>query len=150
MSSSCVEEIKSHAGGVPIRHALDCITDADSTATCFAALGRTGGRYACLEELREAWRTRHALKVKVVMGYEIQGEHVELGHDVYTRRANAAMQACGMTWATGIRELLAVGAIMSPPTREIEGGFQGIIAGLKMLQAGDVRGGKIVVRLSGW
>ena len=79
-STTCVETIKSLAGGTPIKHALDCITDAESTAICFSALSRAGGRYACLEDCPDSWRTRRAVKVKVVMGFEMQGHDVDLGH----------------------------------------------------------------------
>lgn len=33
-----------------LRYALDCITDKDSVACCYGALGLPGGRYACLEQ----------------------------------------------------------------------------------------------------
>jgi NADPH:quinone reductase-like Zn-dependent oxidoreductase len=147
-SVDCVKEIQRLAAGVPIRHALDCITDARSAAICFAALGRTGGRYACLEALEESWRTRRAVKVKVVMGFEMQGVDVDLGHDVYTRKARPELHALGMVWTKEMQALLDAGAVITPPIRELEGGFEGIIAGLHMLQAGEIRGEKLVARLS--
>lgn len=147
-SSSCANEIKAHAHGVPIRYALDCITEAESTSACFAALGRTGGRYVCLEDLQDSWRTRRAVKVKVVMGYEIQGEDIEFEHDVYTRKARPELHAIGMEWAKDMQGLLDAGVLLKPPVREVEGGFNGVLAGLHELKAGKVRGGKLTVRLS--
>ena len=70
-SPNCLESIKSLAGGALIKHALDCITDAESVAICFGALSRVGGRYACLEDCPESWRTRRAVIVKAVMGFEM-------------------------------------------------------------------------------
>ena len=148
MSTTCVETIKSLAGGVPIKHAFDCITDADSVAICFGTLSRAGGRYACLEDCPESWRTRRAVKVKVVMGFEMQGNNVDLGHPVYTRKANPEMHAKGMLWAKEMQSLLDKGLIMTQPIREVEGQFEGIIKALEMLQSGEVRGEKLVVRVS--
>ena len=86
-STNCVKTNKSLTDGAPIKHALDCITDAESAAICFGALSRAGGRYACLEDCPESWRTRRAVKVKVVMCFEMQGNDVDLGHPVYARKA---------------------------------------------------------------
>ena len=86
-STNFMETIKSLADGAPIKDALDCITDAESAAICFGALSRAGGRYVCLEDCPESWRTRRAVKVKVVMGFEMQGNDVDLGHPVYAPKA---------------------------------------------------------------
>ncbi|KAF3018240.1 hypothetical protein E8E14_013272 [Neopestalotiopsis sp. 37M] len=96
-SPRSVESIKQGAG-TPIRHALDCITTAESVAACFSALARTGGRYACVEGLQAAWRTRRAIHVKEVMGYEAFGCRALLGSEdsnstTYTREANPAALA---------------------------------------------------------
>ena len=147
-STTCVETIKSLAGGAPIKHALDCITDAQSTAICFGALSRAGGRYACLEECPESWRTRRAVKVKVVMGFEMQGNDVDLGHPVYTRKARPDLHAIGTLWAKEMQSLLDKGSITTQPIREVEGEFEGVIKALETLQSGGVRGEKLVVRLS--
>lgn len=77
------------------------------------------------------------------MGYEIQGEDVELGHEVYTRKAKHGLREHGMSWAREVQGLLDAGEMIEPPTREAEGRFEGVLTGLHMLQAGDVRGGKI-------
>ncbi|KAK3331528.1 hypothetical protein B0H66DRAFT_99044 [Apodospora peruviana] len=55
-SPTCADEImKSTPGGLPLRHAFDCITSPESVSTCLAALGRAGGRYACLEGCKTEW-----------------------------------------------------------------------------------------------
>lgn len=147
-STTCVETIKSISPDTSIRHALDCITDAESVSICFGAMARTGGRYACLEEFHDSWRTRRAVKVKVVMGFEMQGVDVDLGHDVYTRKAKPELHAIGMVWTKEMQALLDAGMIMTQPIRELQGGFEGIIKGLHILKAGEVRGQKLVVRIS--
>ena len=42
------DEIKTRTGGGRLKHAYDCIADPASVAHCYAALGRTGGRYVCV------------------------------------------------------------------------------------------------------
>ena len=110
-SSTCAETIKLLAGGVPIKYALDCITDAESVAICFRALSCAGGRYVCLEDCPESWRTRRVVKVKVVMGFEMQGNNVDLGHPVYARKASLELHAIGALWAKEMQILLDNGSI---------------------------------------
>jgi hypothetical protein len=100
--SECLDTIRAlTANGPPLRHALDCITDAESASVCFGALARTGGRYACLEGFREAWRTRRVVKVKEVMGYEVLGRPVDLGgaESTYSRGISEAAIEIGRRWA---------------------------------------------------
>ena len=147
-STTCVETIKSLAGGIPIKHALDCITDAESSAACFQALSRAGGRYACLEDCDESWQTRRAVKVKAVMGFEMLGHDVDLGHPTYARKANPELFNVGVTWAQEMQTLLDGGRITTQRIREVEGQFEGVIKALEMLKSGQVRGEKLVIRIS--
>lgn len=144
-----VEAIRSIAEGKPIRHALDCITDAESAGISFASLARAGGRYACLEECPQTWRTRRAVRVKEVMGYEILGDRVDLGpSSIYSREKSQTCLGIGQEWAADIQLLLDQGAVRHHPTREVTGKWDGIMQGLAMLQRGEVRGQKLVVRIS--
>lgn len=147
-SADCVETIKSVSGGLPIKHALDCITDPDSVNVCFRALSRVGARYACLEDCPEAWRTRPSVKTKVVMGFELQGVDVDLGHPVYTRKANPKMHTIASEWTNEIQSMLDKGQIITQPVREVKGGFEGIIEALEMLRNGDVKGEKLAVQVA--
>ncbi|XXH02068.1 hypothetical protein Hte_008433 [Hypoxylon texense] len=147
-SPTCAQEIKKLAGGVPIKHALDCITDAESAAICFGSLSRVGGRYACLEAIPEAWITRRAVTVKVVMGFEGQNYDVDLGHPIYSRKANPALHAVASRWAHELQPFVSSEKLLTQPIREIEGGFEGVITALEMLQSGEVKGEKLVVNIS--
>ncbi|MCJ1323142.1 hypothetical protein MMC15_008495 [Xylographa vitiligo] len=147
-SGACVDTIKSLAGGMPIKHALDCITDPESVAVCFGALSRVGGRYACLEDCPDSWRTRRSVKVKVVMGFESKGVDVDLGHPVYTRKKNPELHAIGSQWTKDIQSLLDQGLLTTQPVREVDGQFEGIIKALEMLQSGEVKGEKLAVKVS--
>ncbi|KAI1374303.1 GroES-like protein [Hypoxylon crocopeplum] len=147
-SPTCVEDIKRIANGMPIKHALDCITDADSAAACFASLARLGGRYACLEAIPDAWVTRRAVACKVVMGFEGQNYDVDLGHAVYSRKANPGLHAVAARWARELQPLIDAGHVTTQPIREIPGRFDGVITALEMLQKGEVRGEKLVVSIA--
>jgi NADPH:quinone reductase-like Zn-dependent oxidoreductase len=135
-STTCVATIKSLAHGRPIRQVLDCITDIESVSICFAAMPRTGGRYASLEGLPEAWRTRRAIKTKEVMAYEGLGVRVDLGDSVYTREANQSLFEITVRWAEEVQSLLDAGLLETHPIREVPGEWEGI------------RGEKLVVRIA--
>lgn len=148
LTADPVGDIHSIAGGKPIRHAIDCITDVESSATCFSALSRAGGRYACLEECPPAWRTRRTVRVKEVMGFQILGLRVYLGPTTtYTREASPISFNIGQTWAAEIQSLVDQELLQPHPILEVSGGWEGIIKGLEMLRRGEVKGQKIVLKI---
>lgn len=162
----CIAKIHSlTADGPPLRHALDCITDGDSASLCFKALARTGGRYACLEEFQDAWRTRRVVKVKEVMGYEVLGRAIDLGgpESTYTRPRNEPATEVGRRWRGELQDLLDRGMVRSHPAHEMlvkDHEYDGprdaiptdwkrtVTSGLEKLRTGGVRGRKLVVRIS--
>ncbi|KAI5865335.1 putative alcohol dehydrogenase [Durotheca rogersii] len=146
-SAKCAEEIKALAGGKPIRYAMDCITTAESAATCFAAMARTGGRYACLEGLPQAARTRPSIRIKEVMGFEGLGFDVNLGDSSYSRVANPELFKVTAQWTAEMQKLVDAAKLKTHPIREVPGRWDGIIQGLALLESGDVRGKKLVVRI---
>ncbi|KAI1129022.1 GroES-like protein [Nemania abortiva] len=147
-SPTCAQDVKKLAGGRAITYVLDCITDAESVVTCFAAIGRTGGRYACLEAIPDAWITRRAVKVNTVMGFEGQNYDVDLGHPVYSRKANPGLHAVAARWAQELQPLLDNGSLATQQIREIPGGFEGVIAAMESLVKGEVKGEKLVVTIA--
>ncbi|KAI1169449.1 putative alcohol dehydrogenase [Nemania sp. FL0916] len=148
-SPDCVGAIRALSpNGEPIRYALDCITSPESAAVCFAAIGRAGGRYACLEKFKEEWRTRRAVHTKEVMGFEGFGQKVTLGDETYSREVNTTLKSKTGYWAAEMQASLDAGSIKAHPVRELKGKWEGVIEGLLMLQKGDVRAQKLVVRIS--
>ncbi|KAI1423492.1 putative alcohol dehydrogenase [Xylaria sp. FL1777] len=155
-SPTCAESVRALAG-VPIRHAFDCVTSIESVATCFAALARTGGRYACIESLRDNWRTRRAIRVKEVMGYEALGRDFHVASEAeaeaeasatYTRSASSSLATLYARWGAEMQLLLDAGSVKHHPILQIEGQWDGIIKGLMMLRGGEVRGQKLVIRIA--
>ena len=82
------------------------------------------------------------------MGFEGQGYDVDLGHPVYSRKANWDFHAIAATWTKEMQTLLDNKSITTQPIHEVDGKFEGVIKALEMLQSGEVKGEKLVVRIS--
>lgn len=83
------------------------------------------------------------------MGYEILNQRVNLGPTTtYTREPSETAFQVGLTWANELQVLLDKGLLQTHPLMELQGRWEGILKGLSMLQRGEVRGNKLVVRIS--
>lgn len=129
-------------------------------------MARTGGRYASLEQMPAAWRTRKAVRVKEVAAYEGLGRRVCLGptptktHDggvdqsveaTWTREANPVLFDVTRRWTREVQSLLDKGLLKPHPLREVTDGDDWgsrIVNGLVELQGGAVRGQKLAIRVS--
>jgi NADPH:quinone reductase-like Zn-dependent oxidoreductase len=146
VDNACAEKVKATAGK-PIRKILDCITDCDSTAICYSAMGRTGGTLACLEECPESWRTRRMVKVKEVMGFQVLGVDLNLGNSSYTRPGEERLLNIGMQWAEEMEILMKEDKLRVHPLHEMDSKWENIINGLERLKKGEIRGQKLVMKL---
>ncbi|KAK8038624.1 zinc-binding dehydrogenase family oxidoreductase [Apiospora rasikravindrae] len=117
-----LDEIKRRTarGGGKLKHALDCIADPASVAHCYAALGRTGGRYVSLEMVPEALRTRRAVQHRAVLCYEGFGEHVPLSKG-YGISADAEKLALAVKYFSVFQRLLDQGEAVAAPDTEVGG-----------------------------
>lgn len=70
------------------------------------------------------------------------------GGAAYSRAASPEKLQATIAWADEIQDLLDKGLIDNHPVREVEGKWDGIMNGLGMLQRGEVRGCKLVIRVS--
>ncbi|KAI0013522.1 GroES-like protein [Xylariaceae sp. FL0662B] len=141
-SSDTPESIRKLTGN-RLRYALDCITDHDSVACCYAALGRSGGRYVCLELCPEELKTRKAVKCEFIMVLEIFGERVQLDKG-YGRDPNPGRYKTAVRWFEIFQRLLGEGKIIPHPTQVLNEGLQGVIDGLNLLKTGSISGKKLV------
>lgn len=138
------EEIKKATGG-RLRHAYDCITDADSVGVCYGAMSRAGGRYACLEKCPEELRTRRAVKHGFILGYDVFGEEVPLGGG-YGRPGDKGKYARAVKWFGVFQRLLDEGRLKTHPVQVLDGeGLEVVLKGLDLLKTGSVSGKKLVV-----
>ncbi|KAI1500225.1 zinc-binding dehydrogenase [Biscogniauxia marginata] len=138
-------DIKMYTKG-RLRHALDCITCQESTTCCFSALGRPGGRYACLEACPADWRTREVVKAEFIMSLEVFGKEVKLGGE-YGRLADPRKHDMATKYSRVFQRLLDEGSIRAHPTEVVGRGFESILGGLQQLKSGSVSGKKLVVLL---
>ncbi|KAH7019595.1 alcohol dehydrogenase GroES-like domain-containing protein [Ilyonectria destructans] len=145
-SPTCGDTIRSHTKG-QLRHAIDCITSPESVRCCLTAIGRTGGRCATLDYAPEEWRTRKAVKIDMPMAYVTTGKEVNL-NGVFHRDADITKFHLATRWREEVQVLVDQGRIQCHPPQEVPGRWDGIAQGLEMLKAGQVRGHKLVVRVS--
>lgn len=78
--------------------------------------------------------------------YVVMGQEVKL-EGAYHRDADPTKFDLGVRWREEVQNLLDQGRLRCHPVREVPGKWQGIIQGLDMLKAGQVRGQKLVVRV---
>lgn len=142
-SPTCASDIRQYTHNA-LSYALDCITDFESTTICYAALGRAGGRYTCLEACPAEWRTRRAVKMEFIIGQEMFGKEVVLGRE-YSRVARADRREAYVKWTRTMQGLLDEGMINGHPLKVMPKGWGSVVEGLDILKKGGVSGQKIVV-----
>lgn len=129
--------------GNKLRYALDCITDKDSVALCYASIGRMGGKYASLELCPGELQTRKAVQVKFVYALEIFGKAISLGKG-YDSVGSAELYDFAVGWYQVFQELMDEGKLRAHPVNLVEGRFEGVKEGIKLLGTGSVSGKKLV------
>lgn len=140
-----IEEVR-RLSGSKLKHAFDCVTQPESVAHCYAALGRTGGRYASLEVVPDELRTRRAVRAKVVLAYEGLGENVPLPNG-YENRADPEKFAFASKFFPMFQKLLDEGTLKTHPIESAGVGLPSVLSGLQTLKSGSVSGRKLVVTL---
>ncbi|POS75425.1 zinc-binding dehydrogenase [Diaporthe helianthi] len=140
-----VEEVKRLTGN-KLKYAFDCVTGPESVAHCYAALGRTGGRYVSLEMVSEELRTRRAVRAKVVLAYEALGEDVPLSQG-YESRADPEKFAFAAKFFAMFQKLVDEGTLKTHPIESAGVGLSSVLSGLQSLKSGSVSGRKLVVTL---
>jgi NADPH:quinone reductase-like Zn-dependent oxidoreductase len=145
-SADVVRDIKTFTRG-RLKYVLDCIADRQSVETCYQVIQRPGGRYTSLELVAdELLERRRAVKSAFVMAPEVYGEEVKLGKG-YGRPANEKVKWFAMHMFAMFQRLVDEGEILPHPQRKLEGGLDGIPAGLELLKSGSLSGEKLVVEV---
>ncbi|KAI0117977.1 zinc-binding dehydrogenase [Nemania sp. FL0031] len=129
-----------------LRLALDCITDQASTACCYAALGRPGGRYVSLEACPKEWKTRQAVNASFAFAMEAFGAEVKLQGE-YWRPANSEKYEKSVELFRIFRRLLLAGVLRNLPTEIVGNTFEDILDGLQVLKSGGVSGRRLIVTI---
>ncbi|KAJ5635547.1 enoyl reductase [Penicillium longicatenatum] len=140
----CASKIRSYTKN-NLRYALDCITTVESTKFCFAAIGRAGGRYVSLNPFAEHAATRATVKTDWVLGPSIFGDG-STWPAPYGRPPSEEIRAYGERLWNIAQKLVDEGKLQHHPVRVLEGGLDGIHAGLDLVRSGKLSGEKCVVR----
>ncbi|KAK1973399.1 alcohol dehydrogenase GroES-like domain-containing protein [Colletotrichum cereale] len=132
--------------GNNLKYALDCISNVESTTVCFNAIGRAGGKYVALEPFPKHAANRAVVTAGFVVGPCIFGEGCTYPAP-YAREPDQKIRALGIKLWEIMQKLVHEGKLNHHPIRILDGGFDGIQEGLKLLANKGVSGEKIVVRM---
>ncbi|GAW27277.1 putative zinc-binding dehydrogenase [Rosellinia necatrix] len=147
-SPDVVGDIKAHTRG-RLKYVLDCIADIQSVDICYQAIQRPGGRYTSLELVPdELLQKRRAVKPAFVLAPEVYGEEIKLGGG-YGRPANADNRTLATRLFKSFQRLVDEQKIVPHPIQVLEGGLDGVVAGLDLLRSGAVSGTKLVLTVGG-
>ncbi|KAJ0161450.1 Enoyl reductase LovC, partial [Colletotrichum tanaceti] len=123
-SPTCGADLLSYtAGGLAL--ALDCISDSDSMAICYKALGPAGGRYVALDPFPLRGHTRRSVEPDWVCTY------TQFGHDVawappFDLDARDDDRVCAEAWYLLAQRLLDEGLVQPQPLEVRRGGLAAV------------------------
>jgi hypothetical protein len=108
-------------------------------------LGRAGGRYVALEPFQPAVAQKRPLTVTPswVLALTVFGRPVALDGE-YAREARPQDRRLGAAVFAAIEERLRRGEVAPHPIKPMQGGWQGVLDGVRTLRSHDVSGYKLV------
>lgn len=143
-SPTAAASIRAYTGNT-LAHAIDCVSQAETTALCYAALGRAGWRYVLLEPFRKAVAATRALTVapSFCMGLTLFGKEVALD-GVYGREARPADREMARGMFGQVQRMMDEGLFSTHPVRSMEGGWEGVMQGVDTIRTQTSSGFKMV------
>ena len=146
-SPTCGADIRSFTGDTLAR-VLDCVTSAETTSMCYAAIGSRGGRYVSLDPVSAHVKyTRRDVSADWAIALAMFGYPVRLA-GVYGRPANPALRGLGRRVFHMAEALIAQGALRGPRFTVRPSGLAAVEEGIENLRKGRVTGGKLVYPLA--
>ncbi|KAK9774857.1 putative Alcohol dehydrogenase GroES-like domain-containing protein [Seiridium cardinale] len=140
------QKIKSYTKG-NLKYVLDCITTVESTATCFAAIGRGGGKYVSLDPWPQHAAQRKVVTTDFTVGPRIFGEGCTWP-EPYKSEPSDVVRDFGITVWEAAEKMIRNGQLQHHPLRVLDAGFDAILAGMDLVRNKSLSGEKVVVRLS--
>ena len=145
-SPTCAAEINAHTRN-GLRFVLDCITTADTTRLCYAAIGRAGGRYVALDPYSVAVAgSRAIVHADWVFGMDLMGEEV-LWPTPHGRKRDAVAHSFGVQWNKTLQTLLDRDLIRPHPQLVRETGLEGALEGIQEIRSTKGLSHKLVYTL---
>ncbi|KAK4140593.1 uncharacterized protein C8A04DRAFT_39748 [Dichotomopilus funicola] len=130
-----------------LKYALDCITTPETTRLCYAALGRSGGRYVSLDPFSEAVAaSRGVVKPDWVLGPEMVGEDIAWPAP-HGRKGNPEARVFCEAWARTLQRLVDGNKVRVHPQLVRETGLEGALGGLDDIRTKKVSGKKLIYLL---
>ncbi|KAI0911301.1 enoyl reductase [Ustulina deusta] len=146
-SPSCGADIRRFTGD-KLAYALDCIADLVSMRTCYAAIGRAGGRYMGLNPIQPRAHTRRDVKPDYILVYTMFGREVSWPRP-FARPPRPKDRAFAEGWCQETQALVDMPAGIRPhPVDSGAEGWDGVMGGLDRMRKGDVSGIKLVYDLA--
>jgi NADPH:quinone reductase-like Zn-dependent oxidoreductase len=145
-SPTCAADIRAHTRN-SLRLVLDCIATPDTMKLCYAAMGRSGGRYAALDPFSaDVAATRAVVHPSWVVGMEPLGDEIAWPAP-YGRDANPAALAFCKAWNPTMQRLLDRGLVRLHPQHVRDTGLAGALEGLAEIRENKFAGEKLIFTL---
>ncbi|KFY96429.1 hypothetical protein V500_02441 [Pseudogymnoascus sp. VKM F-4518 (FW-2643)] len=146
-SATCGSDIRSYTKNT-LAHALDCITESNTTKICYEAIGTAGGKYVALDPYSTVIKyMRRNVKAEWLMAFSLFGKPVRLA-GVYGRPARPKDREFSRIWFPMAEKLIAEGRLKPHRIEVKKGGLVGVLAGIDELRTGSVKGRKLVYRIN--
>lgn len=145
-STTCAADIRSHTNNT-LAHVLDCVTDASTMSLCYEAIGAQGGSYIALEPTANTVKyKRRDIRADWIMANTLLGDACKLP-GVYGRASTSRHREFSGILYKQAECWLREDKIRNHPIYICDDGLASIPSGLRDLQAGVVKGKKLVVPL---
>ncbi|PYH42433.1 zinc-binding alcohol dehydrogenase family protein [Aspergillus saccharolyticus JOP 1030-1] len=142
---TCGQDIQNYTNN-NLELVLDPMTEAKTQRLCYQSIGRGGGRYIALEMWQPMNHTRPTVEPTFIMGSAIIGKEIPLGNG-YGSEADPGKRQFGIQYYRQIQRLFDTQRLKSHPITVVEGGWQGVLDGLELLQSRTLSAQKLVVFL---
>ena len=139
--ADCVEQIKKAANN-KLQYAWDCIALGESIKICASSL-KSGGHYASLLGVKDF--PRNDVSHASTMLYSVYGEPVD--KPAFKIEGLPDHYEFGVKFTNVLRQLIKEDKIKVHKPKNMEGGLDGILEGLSLLQNGKVSGEKLVYKI---
>ncbi|KFY03517.1 hypothetical protein V490_00166 [Pseudogymnoascus sp. VKM F-3557] len=139
-SPTCGIDIQTYTSN-SLQYAMDCITDIRSMSTCYAAIGRSGGKYVSLDPFPIRGHTRRNVKPLSIVAFTMYGKAMS---KPYKREARPQDRKFAEVWYKHAQKLLDLGEVTPHTHTENDGGLLGVIEGADRGRKGQVMGVKLV------